>query len=217
MPLTREKGFSARIRLRMRVLIAAWGCLLYPSFAKATACDHLTTLTIPNTEVSSATAVSAGTFSPAATNDQGGGASLLVPAFCRVLAVAKPTPDSEIHIEIWLPATGAWNGRFLGTGNGGYSSALIYRQMANALEQGYAAAGSDTGHSGGDLKFAVGHAEKINDWAYRSGQHRRFPFDGKVDRTRLLCPWPQVAKWKGSGSTDDAASFACTNQTDQHP
>jgi feruloyl esterase len=33
--------------------------------------------------------------------------------------------------------------------------------------------------------------------------------DGKVDRTRLLCPWPQVAKWKGSGSTDDAGSFTC--------
>ena len=33
--------------------------------------------------------------------------------------------------------------------------------------------------------------------------------DGKVDRTRPLCPWPQVAKWKGSGSTDDAAQFEC--------
>ena len=31
----------------------------------------------------------------------------------------------------------------------------------------------------------------------------------KPDRSRPLCPYPQVAKYKGSGSTDDAASFAC--------
>ena len=34
---------------------------------------------------------------------------------------------------------------------------------------------------------------------------------GKVDRTRPLCPYPQVAKYKGSGSSiDDAANFSCT-------
>jgi feruloyl esterase len=32
---------------------------------------------------------------------------------------------------------------------------------------------------------------------------------GKVDRTRPLCVYPQVAKYKGSGSTDDAANFSC--------
>jgi feruloyl esterase len=32
----------------------------------------------------------------------------------------------------------------------------------------------------------------------------------KPDRTRPLCPYPEVAKYKGSGSTDDAANFACT-------
>src|ERR1039458_673413 len=30
-------------------------------------------------------------------------------------------------------------------------------------------------------------------------------------RSRPLCPYPQVARWKGSGSTDDAANFACVN------
>ena len=33
--------------------------------------------------------------------------------------------------------------------------------------------------------------------------------DGKVDRTRPLCPYPQVAKYKGTGSIDDAANFVC--------
>ena len=36
--------------------------------------------------------------------------------------------------------------------------------------------------------------------------------NGVVDRTRPLCPYPQVAVYKGSGSTDDAASFACERQ-----
>jgi feruloyl esterase len=33
--------------------------------------------------------------------------------------------------------------------------------------------------------------------------------DGKVDRTRPLCPYPQVARYKGTGSMDDAANFVC--------
>ena len=33
--------------------------------------------------------------------------------------------------------------------------------------------------------------------------------NGKTDRTRPLCPYPQVAKYKGSGSTDDAQNFVC--------
>jgi feruloyl esterase len=34
-----------------------------------------------------------------------------------------------------------------------------------------------------------------------------------VDRTRLLCVFPKVAKWNGSGSTDEAASFSCAADT----
>jgi feruloyl esterase len=33
--------------------------------------------------------------------------------------------------------------------------------------------------------------------------------NGAVDRTRPLCPYPQVAKWSGTGSTDEAANFSC--------
>jgi tannase/feruloyl esterase len=33
--------------------------------------------------------------------------------------------------------------------------------------------------------------------------------DGAVSRTRPLCPYPQHAQYKGSGSIDDAASFVC--------
>jgi feruloyl esterase len=33
--------------------------------------------------------------------------------------------------------------------------------------------------------------------------------DGKIVRTRPLCPYPQVARHSGNGSADDAANFAC--------
>ena len=32
---------------------------------------------------------------------------------------------------------------------------------------------------------------------------------GKVDRTRPLCAYPQVARYTGTGSTDDAGNFVC--------
>jgi feruloyl esterase len=36
---------------------------------------------------------------------------------------------------------------------------------------------------------------------------------GVVDRTRPLCPYGKVARWKGTGSTDDAANFTCVAST----
>jgi feruloyl esterase len=36
--------------------------------------------------------------------------------------------------------------------------------------------------------------------------------DGVADMTRLLCPYPMIAQWKGTGSTSDAANFACVNE-----
>lgn len=130
-------------------------CILAISCGAAFAgtCESLTALTIPDVVIASAESV------PAAG---------VLPAFCRVQAAAKPVADSEIHIEIWLPAAAAWNGKFLGTGNGGYSGAVGYQDMQRGLRQGYAVAGSDTGHSGGDLKFGIGHPEKIADWAWRA-------------------------------------------------
>ena len=33
--------------------------------------------------------------------------------------------------------------------------------------------------------------------------------DNKVVRSRPLCPYPQVARYTGKGSIDDAANFRC--------
>jgi len=36
--------------------------------------------------------------------------------------------------------------------------------------------------------------------------------DGSVTRSRPLCPYPLVAKYKGTGSTDDATNFVCSEE-----
>jgi feruloyl esterase len=36
---------------------------------------------------------------------------------------------------------------------------------------------------------------------------------GVVDRTRPLCPFGKIARWKGTGSTDDASNFTCVAGT----
>jgi feruloyl esterase len=38
-----------------------------------------------------------------------------------------------------------------------------------------------------------------------------------VDHTRPLCPYPQVAQYKGTGSTDDAANFVCQTPSSLTP
>jgi tannase/feruloyl esterase len=134
-----------------------------PAASAATACANLAALTIPGVSVRSAAAVAAGPFTP-----PGARQDMTLPAFCRVEAVARPTSDSEIKFEVWIPPAEAWNGKFEGVGNGGYSGAISYPAMAAALRRGYATASTDTGHAGDDMKFAQGHPEKLIDWAYRS-------------------------------------------------
>jgi feruloyl esterase len=41
--------------------------------------------------------------------------------------------------------------------------------------------------------------------------------NGVRDRTRPLCPYPAIAKWKGSGSSDEAVNFICVKPADQRP
>ena len=131
--------------------------------ANGTACSNLAALTMPTITIKSASAVPAGPFTPPGANT-----AMTLPAFCRVEATARPTSDSEIKFEVWIPPADAWNGKLEGVGNGGYSGAIGYAAMAMGLRRGYAVASTDTGHAGDDMKFGQGHPEKILDWAYRS-------------------------------------------------
>lgn len=126
-------------------------------------CATLTGLTIPEVSIVSATSVAAGPLVPAS-----GVRPLTVPALCRVVAVATPTPDSHINFEVWIPEGSAWNGKFQGVGTGGFAGSISYGPLAEGVRRGYATASTDTGHVGDDLTFAQGHPERIIDWGYRS-------------------------------------------------
>jgi len=66
-----------------------------------------------------------------------------------------------------MPMSG-WNGKFLAVGNGAWGGSIQYAALAESLKRGYAAASTDTGHTGPDASFAVGHPEKLIDFGYRS-------------------------------------------------
>jgi feruloyl esterase len=105
---------------------------------------------------------------PSTRGGRGGGAQL--PAHCRVAAVLKPSADSHIEMELWMP-TENWNGKFLAVGNGGWAGTIETGAMGTALGRGYATASNDTGHNrtnGTDGLFALGHPEKVIDFGYRS-------------------------------------------------
>ena len=136
---------------------------LTPAAAAGTSCPNLAALTIPGVTIRSANAVPAGPFTP-----PGSANAMTLPAFCRVEATARPTSDSDIKFEVWIPPAEAWNGKFQGVGNGGYSGAIGYAALAIGLRRGYAVASTDTGHAGDDMKFGQGHPEKLIDYGYRA-------------------------------------------------
>lgn len=119
---------------------------------------------VPGATVTAVAAVAAGSYQPPDSRT----ALPDLPAFCRIEAVAAPTAQSHIRFQLWVPAGEAWNGKLVATGNGGYSPALSYADMAYALRQGYAVLGGDTGHQTEDMLWSVGQPEKIIDWGTRS-------------------------------------------------
>jgi feruloyl esterase len=146
------------------ILLCA-AALAVPSANAAQPCGSLAGLALPNTTITLAAPVAAGQFTPP------DGSAVTVIAFCRVSGVSRPTSDSEIKFEVWLP--GAWNGKLDQGGGGGYGRGFNVAGgfMIAALNRGYAVTGTDMGHPrtfGYDVSWAIGHPEKLKDWAYRA-------------------------------------------------
>ena len=133
-------------------------------------CADLAGLTFDgNTSITSASLVTSGTVVV------GANATLTdLPPFCRVQGLSKPSTDSSIVFEVWLPQPANWNARFLSTGEGGFAGTLNYTRngldggMDELLKRGYATASTDTGHLAADAWWAVGHPEKAVDYLYRA-------------------------------------------------
>ena len=142
--------------------------------AAAAECRELAQMALPHGKVTSSALVAAGAFEqPGLPGNLPPGVANAaykdVPEFCRVQATLTPTSDSDIKVEVWLPANG-WNGKFVGIGNGIWAGQLSYSQMADPLKRGYAAATTDTGHTGNGLtaEWAIGHPEKLVDFGHRA-------------------------------------------------
>jgi len=150
----------ARNLLWVALLISLFGINATP--ADATTCASLRRLELPDTTITAAEPVGAGTYTA-----PDGEVFTNLPAFCRIAATLTPTSDSNINIEVWMPFS-AWNGRFLGTGNGGGGGTIRYVTLGHFLPLNYAVANTDQGTSGGNGKALTAHPEQQIDQFTRS-------------------------------------------------
>ena len=133
-------------------------------------CAVLAQSALPESSAISAATYNAGSVTVGTT-------SVNVP-FCRVVAASKPTADSNIGFEVWMPPAGSWNGKFQGVGSGSSAGSIGTAAMLVALRDGYAVMATDNGHltdasrsnGAAEQTWALGHPEKIVDFAYRA-QH----------------------------------------------
>jgi feruloyl esterase len=119
-----------------------------------TSCAEMAKTSLPHAEVTAATVEKAGKGEA-----------------CRIAVTSRPTKDSDIRIEVWIPIGEAWNGKFVQAGNGGFAGQVPTGQLRGLAARGYAAAGTDDGHQspvGTSAAWALGHPEKVKDFGWRA-------------------------------------------------
>jgi Tannase and feruloyl esterase len=163
-------GLTARSICLVISAMPAAALLLHALPATAATCTSLTSITLPDTEITLAQEVPAGSFTAPT-----GQVIPNLPAFCRVVGVSTPTSDSNINFEVWLP-TSTWNGRYRQVGSSGFGGAIGFTgraalSLSGSIRSGYAAASTDDGHvdpTFRDASWALGHPQKIIDFGYRA-------------------------------------------------
>ncbi|MGL6018797.1 MAG: tannase/feruloyl esterase family alpha/beta hydrolase [Gibbsiella quercinecans] len=213
------RGIFPHALCRRKALLFFAACLQIVSWqslaatqAGADACAALSQKALSGLEVVSAEVVKKGEFTVPAgpgpmallqtlTGINAGGQTTLAPnpAFCRVKAIQRPSADSEIRLEVWLPMDN-WNGKFMGTGNFSWGGYFMYPVMLSGLEKGYATASTDTGHDEGNPlqkggKFITGHPEKLTDYAWRA--HHLMAVDAKTIIRAFFGQGPERSYWIG--------------------
>ncbi len=153
----------------MKLLGPALLCLAASPALLALGCESVKDLELNSVTITTAETVAAGKFEPAGgRGGRGGNPFANLPEFCRVAATLRPSPDSDIKIEVWMPIGRRWNGDLESVGNGAWAGSISYPAMATALAGGYATASTDTGHTGNSPSFIPGHPEKVRDFADRA-------------------------------------------------
>lgn len=141
---TTGKLFLALIVSATAVAPAADNLLkpLYPGISPVCPCESLTNASLPNTTIESAVLD-------------------LSNRMCRVTAiVTHPPAKDRVTVWIGLPLTN-WNGRFQGTGGGGFLGGHP-NNLRGPVRQGFSAGSTDTGHEGGSGSFALDANGKQN-------------------------------------------------------
>ena len=108
---------------------------LFPDVKPACPCEELAKVSLPNTTIESAVTDTSNRM-------------------CRVTAIVTHPPSND-RVKVWvgLPLTN-WNGRFQGTGGGGFLGGAA-ASLRGPVRQGFSAGATDTGHEGGSGKFAL--------------------------------------------------------------
>ena len=114
--------------------------------ATPTSCESLTSFSFPNTPINSATSVPGGPYVASVVWHL---AFTNLPPSCQVSATIKPTSDSNINVQVWMP-TQRYNGRYLGTGNGGYAGGFFQSELAAGINNGFVTANTDMGTAPAD-------------------------------------------------------------------
>ena len=142
-----HRGFRLALSAVVGVMLFAVG----EAFAQAPAsCERLASLSLLDTTITAAVMVGAGAF---AAPPAGPGAAAPpqfkdLPAFCRVTASVARRGDSDVKIEVWMPAD-RWNGEFRPAASGFAGGAIGYAGMADILRTRTATANTNRGHDGG--------------------------------------------------------------------
>ncbi|HET9830784.1 MAG TPA: tannase/feruloyl esterase family alpha/beta hydrolase [Vicinamibacterales bacterium] len=190
--------------MTLKTLVVCAGVLLcaapvaapvHAAASAASSCESLAALKLPHTTITLAQTVGAGSFLPPA-GPQGRGAAVYaeLPSFCRVAATLAPSADSDIKVEVWLPSSG-WNGKLQAVGNGGWAGTISYPALAQAVAAGYATASTDTGHTGNNGSFALGHPEKLTDFGYRAVHEMTVQAKAVIDTYYGAAP--KLSFWNG--------------------
>ncbi|MFI5898526.1 tannase/feruloyl esterase family alpha/beta hydrolase [Actinoplanes sp. NPDC051513] len=128
------------------LIITVAGVASTGSAAPRRPCSPLAGVELPNTTIVSVSAVPA--TGP-------------VPTHCAIqLYVTNPPARDRVNVAVWLPDK--WNGRFQGTGGGGFVGGNPTTTPGPALQAGYAVAATDTGHTGGSGSFALNTDGTLN-------------------------------------------------------
>ena len=106
-----------------------------------------------------------------------------------------------------------WNHKYQAVGNGGWAGVISYSELADALRGGYAPSSTDTGHVGGSGSFALGHPEKLTDFAWRSEHEMTVKSKAVIEAfsgggAAVTSYWPTAVPTGGRQGLKEAAAFS---------